>query len=66
MDKVNGSNEGQIMNVREAAGFMKCAASTVYRDCEKGTMPCIRKGKRLLFKRDDLVSWLETMRSGPV
>ena len=65
MDSVKETSEDQFLNVREAAGFMKCSTSTVYRDSEHGTMPCIRKGKRLLFKRQDLVSWLETMKSGP-
>lgn len=65
MDNITDDNDVQIMNVGQAAKFMKCAASTVYRDCARGTMPCIRKGKRLLFKRDDLLSWLETMRTDP-
>ena len=58
-------DEGPILNVREAARLMKCSAAVVYRDCELGTMPCIRKGKRILFKKTDLLTWLDGMRTGP-
>lgn len=53
------------MNVKEAAAFMKCAVSTVYRDTAAGCIPCIRKGKRVLFLKSDLLEWLKKMRDVP-
>ena len=45
-------DDGPILNVREAARLMKCSAAVVYRDCELGTMPCIRKGETNSFQED--------------
>ncbi|MBO4704166.1 MAG: helix-turn-helix domain-containing protein [Spirochaetaceae bacterium] len=53
------------MNVQEAAAFMKCAVSTIYRDSANGCIPCIRKGRRLLFLKSDLLEWLKRMREIP-
>ncbi|MCR4940776.1 MAG: helix-turn-helix domain-containing protein [Treponemataceae bacterium] len=53
------------MDVKEAAAFLRCAVSTIYRDTALGCIPCIRKGKRLLFLKSDLLSWLRGMREFP-
>ena len=53
------------MDVKEAAAFLRCAVSTIYRDTSLGCIPCIRKGKRLLFLKSDLISWLRGMRDIP-
>lgn len=52
----------EVLNVKEAAAFMKCAVSTVYRDTALGIIPCIRKGTRVLFLKSDLLEWLKTMK----
>lgn len=53
------------MDVKEAAAFLRCAVSTIYRDTSLGCIPCIRKGKRVLFLKSDLISWLRGMRDIP-
>ena len=53
------------MDVKEAAAFLRCAVSTIYRDTSLGCIPCIRKGQRLLFLKSDLISWLRGMRDIP-
>jgi len=62
-EKVDGV---MYFDVAQAAVFMRCCTMQIYRDCKKGLMPHIRRGKRLIFKRDDLVGWLDTQRIGPV
>ena len=54
------------MDVTQAAAFMRCCTMQIYRDCKKGLMAHIRRGKRLILKRDDLVGWLDAQRIGPV
>lgn len=53
------------MNIREAAAFLRCAVSTMYRDTAAGCIPCIRKGRRVLFLKSDLLEWLKKMRDVP-
>lgn len=53
------------MNVKEAAAFLRCAVSTIYRETANGCIPCIRMGKRVLFLKSDLIEWLKTMRTMP-
>lgn len=53
------------MDIKEAAAFLKCAVSTIYRDTAAGCIPCIRKGRRVLFLKSDLLEWLKKMRDVP-
>lgn len=57
--------DDELMNIKEAAAFLKCAVSTMYRDTAAGAIPCIHKGKRVLFLKSDLIEWLKTMREVP-
>lgn len=52
-----------VMDIKEAAQYLHCAVSTVYRDTALGAIPCIRKGRRVLFLKSDLLIWLKGMRS---
>lgn len=57
--------DDELMNIKEAAAFLKCAVSTMYRDTAAGAIPCIRKGRRVLFLKSDLLEWLKKMRDVP-
>lgn len=61
----NENNQDEVMNIQEAAAFMKCAVSTVYRDTAIGVIPCIRKGRRVLFLRSQLLDWLKNQSVSP-
>ena len=52
-----------VMDISEAAQYLHCAVSTVYRDTALGAIPCIHKGRRVLFLKSDLLTWLKGMRS---
>lgn len=54
------------LDVKEAASLMRCSSMQVYRDCAQGAIPHIRKGNRIIFKRRDLIAWLDSLRIGPV
>lgn len=54
-----------VLNVQEAALYMKCSVSAVYRDTALGLIPCIRKGKRVLFLKSQLLQWLQGMSDIP-
>lgn len=55
-------NENDVFDVHEAALFLKCAASTLYSYVSRKKIPHIKMGARLLFRKQDLLSWLDTLK----
>ena len=47
-------NSDLINGAVEAARFIGITPRTVYHMCEAGTLPHIKKGKRLYFRRSEL------------
>lgn len=61
--KENGNENGQdksdqILNITEAALFLKTAKQTIYGYTSKRLIPFIKKGKKILFRKSDLEIWL--------
>ncbi|PKP20811.1 MAG: hypothetical protein CVU05_08255 [Bacteroidetes bacterium HGW-Bacteroidetes-21] len=50
---------GEIMNIEEAAVFLKMAKQTVYSLISKSILPYFKRGKRVFFRKEELLSWLE-------
>ena len=38
----------------EVAAFVKCSVSYVYKAAERGDLPCVRVGRMLRFKPDEI------------
>jgi len=38
----------------EVAAFVKCSVSYVYKAAERGELPCVRVGRMLRFKPDEI------------
>ena len=51
--------DAQVMSAEDVAAFLGVDRNTVYDYAGRGTIPCRRLGKRLLFHRAALVSWLD-------
>lgn len=51
-------NEPEVMDVPAVAAFLGVNRKTVYDYAGRGQIPCRRLGKRILFSRSALVSWL--------
>lgn len=49
----------EIMNIDEAAAFLKMAKQTVYSKTSQRTLPYFKRGKRVFFRKEELLSWLE-------
>lgn len=49
----------EVMSAEDVAAFLGVDRNTVYDYAGRGTIPCRRLGKRLLFHRPTLVSWLD-------
>ena len=55
----NGLETKEYLNVSEAANYTCLAKQTIYQKVWTRTIPFIKKGGRLIFKRQDLIAWLE-------
>jgi excisionase family DNA binding protein len=51
-------HESEVMDVPAVAAFLQVNRKTVYEYAGRGLIPCRRLGKRILFSRSALVSWL--------
>ena len=54
------STTPDVMSADEVAAFLRLDRKTVYSAAATGEIPCRRLGRRLLFFRRALESWLET------
>jgi excisionase family DNA binding protein len=59
----NANTSAEVMDAEEVAAFLRVDRKTVYDYAGRGVIPCQRLGKRLLFSRAALVSWLTACRS---
>jgi len=48
------------MNVDDAAEYLACGRRRIYDLVERGAVACYRDGKRLLFRREDLDTYVST------
>lgn len=55
----NDDQDAEVMSAEDVAAFLGVDRNTVYDYAGRGTIPCRRLGKRLLFHRPTLVSWLD-------
>lgn len=54
-----GTDQEGFINLAQAAEFLKVAKPTLYARTSAGTIPFVKKGKRLLFKKSELADWLK-------
>jgi len=53
-----------LLTTKEVANVLRTSRKAIYSMVERGQLPGItRIGKRLLFRRDDLIEWLEERRA---
>ncbi len=49
----------EIMNIDQASAFLKIAKQSIYMMTSKRDIPFIKRGKRVVFRKTDLLSWLD-------
>lgn len=54
--------EPEFMNIEEASSFLKLKKSTLYNLVFQRGIPFYKKTKKLLFKKSELVEWVEQER----
>ncbi len=51
--------EERLLNVREAARFLGDAVATLYGRTSKNEIPFYKRGKKVYFKKSELLAWIE-------
>lgn len=59
-------NQKPVMLIEEAASFTGFSTSHLHKLSCTGGIPCYKKGKRLLFRREELESWLLSNRRATI
>ena len=54
----------QLLTVREVATLLRLHEKTVYALVERGSIPHVRLGRRVLFSPGDVKCWVEARREG--
>lgn len=55
-------NEVEFMDLEEASQFLKLKKSTIYQLVFRKEIPYYKSTKKLLFKKNELVDWVESNR----
>jgi excisionase family DNA binding protein len=59
----NGINqkpaEREIMDIKQAADFLRLKITTIYEKTSEKTIPHFKKGNKLLFNRSELQAWVQ-------
>jgi len=48
----------EIMNIKQVSELLNISVATIYGKTSARTIPHFKKGKRLYFKRDELLEWI--------
>lgn len=46
-----------FMTVQECAEYTRLAPTTLYQKVHKKEIPCVKHGRKLLFRRDEIEAW---------
>ena len=52
-----------VLTIEQAAEYLQISQSTLYKEAQKGKIPCKKIGKRWRFHRDALAKWMGEMPS---
>lgn len=58
---MNESENMDVMNVEEAAAYLKFSTTFLYRLCRQQLIPHVSYCRHILFRKADLYAWLGTM-----
>lgn len=61
-DKIETSNDGTLINIQEAAALLNLAVATIYEKTSEKLIPHYKHGKKIMFKKSELLAWVESRR----
>lgn len=60
LEKIEKPQDQVIGDVHECAGWIKKSPSTIYKLVSRREIPHIKSGKKVLFNKEDILSWLSS------
>lgn len=58
--------ENEIISIEEACDLLNLAKPTIYTRTSKGTIPHFKRGKKLYFRRSELLAWIDEGRRNTI
>jgi excisionase family DNA binding protein len=58
--------EERIMTVEELASYLQVDSSRMYKQTSLGTIPYLKSGKYLRFRKKDIDKWMESRTRRPI
>lgn len=55
-------NESTLINIQEAAALLNLAVATLYEKTSEKLIPHYKHGKKIMFKKSELLAWVESRR----
>ncbi len=55
-------NESEIMTIDDASALLSISKQTIYRYTSSRHIPHFKKGKKLYFKKEDLIKWVQEVK----
>jgi excisionase family DNA binding protein len=52
-----------LMDVADVAAYTRLSTHTIRKHAQRGTIPVVRLGRRILFRRDEIDAWIESERT---
>lgn len=52
----------QLLTIQQVADFLSLSIPTIYGLVSKSEIPCMKKGKRLYFSKDEITNWIKAGR----
>lgn len=49
----------QLLTITQVAEFISLSVATVYGLVSRSAIPCMKKGKRLYFSKDEISNWIK-------
>lgn len=60
--QINITPQDQLLNIQEAAGLLNLAVPTVYSLVNRREIPHMKRGKKLFFSKEELLSFIKSGR----
>jgi len=59
---IQSSGDGTLINIQEAASLLNLAVATLYEKTSEKLIPHYKHGKKVMFKKSELLAWVESRR----
>jgi excisionase family DNA binding protein len=59
-ETANNENAATLLNIQEAAALLNLAVATIYEKTSERLIPHYKHGKKIMFKKSELLAWVES------